>query len=164
MHTGRIVENYSGISTKNAPHLATHKTVQTAEAPDANDKGMEEVIVIETEKKKNDSDEPEKEEEMKKEGADTQNEITNKGEKKKEEASVKRITKAPGKTIWNKTTKVKAGKITRDQQIRLNVIYKTQLSKSEDSADYIKEGCAELIGKAIEAVSGGSKRNSNGEQ
>eukprot|EP00957_Ditylum_brightwellii_P194978 14855444-Ditylum_brightwellii.AAC.1 len=58
---------------------------------------------------------------MKEEGADTQNEITNKGKKRKEEASAKRITKAPGKTIWNKTTKVKVGKIKRDQQIRLNM-------------------------------------------
>eukprot|EP00957_Ditylum_brightwellii_P069779 5298579-Ditylum_brightwellii.AAC.1 len=59
--------------------------------------------------------------------------------------------------------KAKVGEIVRDQQIRLNINCKRKISNSDDSAEYIKEGCVETIGKTPETVSSGGERNSNGE-
>eukprot|EP00957_Ditylum_brightwellii_P200367 15275551-Ditylum_brightwellii.AAC.1 len=49
--------------------------------------------------------------------------------------------------------KITVGSTTRDNQICLNIIYHTCISHMNNSAEYIKEGCADLIGKSIENVS-----------
>eukprot|EP00957_Ditylum_brightwellii_P137802 10505260-Ditylum_brightwellii.AAC.1 len=80
-------------------------------------------------------------------------------QQRKESKRKEETTKENNKHIW--ISKVKVGKLVRDQQIRLNVNYKTKINKSDDLMKYTKEGCEEIIGKSSEAVLSKGEMNSN---
>eukprot|EP00957_Ditylum_brightwellii_P041262 3123925-Ditylum_brightwellii.AAC.1 len=49
-------------------------------------------------------------------------------------------------------TRVTVNSVLCNNQIRLNIAYRTLTARSNNSSDYIKEVCSDLIGKFIENV------------
>eukprot|EP00957_Ditylum_brightwellii_P101084 7704156-Ditylum_brightwellii.AAC.1 len=53
----------------------------------------------------------------------------------------------------NRLNKTTIGSYTRDLQINFNITYSIQLGKNNTQADFIKEGCSNLIARAKYDVS-----------